>query len=180
MQSTNKNVEKTVKNTASQPKAKPAKPRAKKAEKVSASTPVKGKKNTAKAPVNDGFRKLKILITVVKRSKTEFFIDLLTAHEINFQTAVLAKGTATNETLSMLGLEDSEKCVIFSVLREDKAEQALQDIEEEFDTLRGGKGIAFTVPMSSVIGVAMYRFLSNHRPMATPTNEPETGANKAN
>lgn len=116
-----------------------------------------------KPPVDDGFRKLKILITVVNRSKTEFFMDLLTAYEVNLQTAVLAQGTATNETLHMLGLEDADKSVILSVIREDKAEEALHAIEDKFNTLKRGKGIAFTVPMSSVIGVAMYRFLSNHR-----------------
>ena len=115
------------------------------------------------APVNDGFRKLKILVTVVNRNKTEFFMDLLTAYEVNLQTAVLAQGTATNETLHMLGLDDSDKSVIFSVVREDKAEEALHAIEDKFNTLKRGKGIAFTVPMSSIIGVAMYRFLSNHR-----------------
>ena len=124
----------------------------------------KNKTETAKStPVDIGFKKLKILVTVVNRSKTELFMDLLTAYEVNFQTSVLAQGTATNETLHMLGLDDSDKSVIFSVVREDKAEEALHAIEDKFNTLKRGKGIAFTVPMSSVIGVAMYRFLSNHR-----------------
>ena len=39
----------------------------------------------------------------------------------------------------------------------------LQMLEEKFQTIKHGKGIAFTIPMSSVIGVAIYRFLSNHR-----------------
>ena len=113
--------------------------------------------------VNEGFRKLKILVTVVNRSKTEFYMDLLSDFEVNFQTAVLAQGTAKSETLYMLGLEDSDKSVIFSVIREDKAAQALQTLEDKFNALKNGKGIAFTIPMSSVIGVAIYRFLSNHR-----------------
>ena len=108
-------------------------------------------------------KKLKILVTVVNRSKTEFFMDFLTAFEVNFQTSVLAQGTARSETLYMLGLEDSDKSVIFSAIREDKATEALQALEDKFHTLKNGKGIAFTVPMSSVIGVAMYRFLSNHK-----------------
>lgn len=112
---------------------------------------------------NDGFRKLKILVTVVKRSKTEFFMDLLTSFDVNLQTAVLAQGTATNDTMHMLGLEDSDKCVILSIIREDKAEEALHALEDKFHTIKGGKGIAFTMPVSSVIGVAIYRFLSNHR-----------------
>ena len=115
------------------------------------------------APVDNGFKKLKLLITVVNRRKTELFMDLLTAYEVNFQTSVLAQGTARSETLYMLGLEDSDKSVIFSVVREDKARDAMQMLEEKFNTIKDGKGIAFTVPMSSVIGVAIYRFLSNHR-----------------
>lgn len=108
-------------------------------------------------------KKLKILITVVNRSKTEFYMDLLQNYEINFQTSVLAQGTAKSETLSLLGLEDSDKSVIFSVIREDNATDALHALEDKFHTVRNGKGIAFTVPMSSVIGVAIYRFLSNHK-----------------
>ena len=114
-------------------------------------------------PVDNGFKKLKLLITVVNRRKTELFMDLLTAYEVNFQTSVLAQGTARSETLYMLGLEDSDKSVIFSVVREDKARDAMQMLEEKFNTIKDGKGIAFTVPMSSVVGVAIYRFLSNHR-----------------
>ena len=88
-------------------------------------------------------------------------MDFLTDYEVNFQTSVLAKGTAKSDTLYMLGLEDSDKSVIFSVIREDKATDALQGLEDKFRTLKNGKGIAFTLPMSSVIGVAIYRFLSN-------------------
>lgn len=115
------------------------------------------------APVDNGFKKLKLLIIVVNRRKTELFMDLLTAYEVNFQTSVLAQGTARSETLYMLGLEDSDKSVIFSIVREDKARDAMQMLEEKFNTIKDGKGIAFTVPMSSVVGVAIYRFLSNHR-----------------
>ena len=115
------------------------------------------------ASVDNGFKKLKILVTVVNRRKTELFMDLLMAYEVNFQTSVLAQGTARSETLYMLGLEDSDKSVIFSVLREEKAPEAMRMLEEKFQTIKDGKGIAFTIPMSSVIGVAIYRFLSNHR-----------------
>ena len=116
-----------------------------------------------KSTVNENFKKLKLLVTVVNRNKTEFFMDFLTAYEVNFQTSVLASGTAKSETLYMLGLEDSDKSVIFSVIREDKVTEALHGLEDKFKTIKNGKGIAFTIPMSSVIGVAIYRFLSNAR-----------------
>ncbi len=117
----------------------------------------------SKKPTADSFKKLKILVTVVNRSKTEFYMDFLTSFEVNFQTAVLGQGTARSETLYMLGLEDSDKGVIFSVIREDKVQEAMHALEDKFHALKNGKGIAFTIPMSSVIGVAIYRFLSNHR-----------------
>lgn len=123
----------------------------------------KNSKTKKPAPAASGFKKLKLLITVVNRNKTEFYTDFLSAFDINFQTSVLAQGTARSETLYMLGLEDSDKSVIFSVLREDKATEAMQALDEKFHTLKNGKGIAFTVPMSSVIGAAIYRFLSNHQ-----------------
>ncbi len=114
-------------------------------------------------PVDNGFKKLKLLVTVVNRRKAEFYMDFLSQFEVNLQTAVLAQGTAKSETLYMLGLEDSDKSVILSIVREDKATEALQGLEEKFATIKEGKGIAFTTPLSSVIGVAIYRFLSNHR-----------------
>jgi nitrogen regulatory protein PII len=112
-------------------------------------------------PVTSDFRKLKLLVTVVNRNKTEFYMDFLSGFEVNFQTSVLAQGTAKSETLYMLGLEDSDKSVIFSVVREDKANEAMHALEDKFHTLKNGKGIAFTIPLSSVIGVAIYQFLSN-------------------
>ena len=117
---------------------------------------------TAK-PTENNFKKLKVLITVVNRNKAEFYMDFLHTYEVNFHTAVLAQGTAKSDMLYMLGLEDSDKSVIFSVLREDRATEALHALEDKFHTLKNGKGIAFTIPTSSVIGVAIYRFLSNAR-----------------
>lgn len=108
-------------------------------------------------------KKLKLLVSVVNRNKTELFLDFLQGFEVNFQTTVLGEGTAHSDTLRLLGLADAHKSVIFSIIREDKAEEALHGLEDKFHTVRGGKGIAFTVPLSSVIGVAIYTFLSNHK-----------------
>ncbi len=123
---------------------------------------VKNRKKSKKSG-NADYKKLKLLVTVVNRNKTEIFLDYLQGFEINFQTTVLAEGTAHSDTLRLLGLADSNKSVIFSIVREDRAQAALNGLEDKFQSVRGGKGIAFTVPLTSVIGVAIYTFLSNHR-----------------
>ena len=108
-------------------------------------------------------KKLKLLVTVVNKNKADFYIDLLHSFEVNLQMQLRAQGTAGSEMLHYLGLEESEKRVIFSIIREDRAEEALRVLEEKFSTVRGGKGIAYTVPLTGVIGVAIYQFLSNNR-----------------
>lgn len=109
-------------------------------------------------------RKLMLLVTVVNRSKAEFYADFLQSFEVNLQTFMAARGTAGAETLRLLGLTDTDKVVIFSVIREDMAAAALDALDQKFKTIKNGKGIAYTVPMTGTIGVAIYQFLSN-----TPT-----------
>ena len=109
----------------------------------------------------DAPRRLKLLITVVNRQKAEFYMDFLQAFEVNMQLSLAAHGTASTETLRYLGLSDTEKTVILSVIREDKAAPALAALGEKFNTIKNGKGIAYTVPLTSTVGVAIYQFLSN-------------------
>ena len=106
--------------------------------------------------------KLKILITVINRPKTELFLDYISGFEVNMQTSVAARGTASSDMLRYLGLSDTEKTVILSVIREDREDAVLKFLDEKFRTVKNGNGIAFTVPMTSVIGVAIYQFLSNN------------------
>ena len=107
-------------------------------------------------------KKLKLLLTVVERPKAEFYLDVLSQYDINCQMVVPGLGTARSELVDLLGL-NMQKAVLVSVVREDMVDRVMNCLEEKFATIRGGKGIAFAVPMSSVIGVNLYQFLSNNR-----------------
>ena len=89
--------------------------------------------NTVK---DSAIKKLKLLITVVDRPKGEFYLDVLGQYH---------------------------KAVILSVVREDLVEEIMNCLEDKFHSVRGGKGICFAVPLSSVIGVNLYQFLSDNR-----------------
>ena len=39
----------------------------------------------------------------------------------------------------------------------------MESIEEKFNTIAGGKGIACTIPMTSIIGKSIFNFLSDNR-----------------
>ena len=107
-------------------------------------------------------KKLKLLFTVVERNKSEFYLDVLSQFEVNFQMVMGGKGTAASDLLDMLGL-NPQKAVILSVVREDMVDEIMKCMEDKFATIRQGKGISFAVPLSSVIGVNMYQFLSNNQ-----------------
>ena len=113
--------------------------------------------------VNDSaIKKLKLLITVVDRPKGEFYMDVISQFEVNWQMQLQGLGTATSELVDLLGL-NIHKAVILSVVREDMVEPIMHTLEDKFATIKNGKGIAFAVPMSSIIGVNLYQFMSNNR-----------------
>ena len=113
--------------------------------------------------VNDSaIKKLKLLFTVVDRPKGEFYLDVISQFDVNCQLVISGQGTAASELVELLGLEP-HKAVILSVVREDLTDTIMETLEDKFATIRGGKGIAFAVPLSSVIGVNLYRFLSDNR-----------------
>ena len=105
--------------------------------------------------------KLQLLFTIVAKEKADFYVDLLQSFDVNIQLILSGHGTANEKFLGLMGLADNEKAVIISTIRRNKVKDALDTLEEKFKNVKNGKGIAYTVPMSSTIGVAIYQFLSN-------------------
>ena len=115
--------------------------------------------------------KLKLLITIVNREKADFYMDLIQSFVVNMQFRASARGTASTDILHMMGLSESEKAVIFSVIREDRVKAALEALAVRFATIKNGKGIAYTVPMSGMIGVSLYNFFADNRRAVSVTKE---------
>lgn len=118
-----------------------------------------------KKSVNPGIKKLKLLVTIVNRSKATYYIDLLEQFEVNMQLVVYGKGTANSEMRDLLGIVETDKVVLLSFVREDKVNDVLETLKEKFEKIKNGKGIAYTIPMNSIIGVSIYQFLSNNKTM---------------
>ena len=64
--------------------------------------------------------KLKMLVTIVDRSKTLFYADLLEQFEVNVQMILYGKGTANSQMIALLGLVEQDKSSILSYIREDR------------------------------------------------------------
>ena len=107
--------------------------------------------------------KLKILVTVVSRAKADFYMDHIQSFGANVQMVLFGRGTAPKEFLAAMGLTDSDRAIILSIIGENNLRNALDSLGEKFNTIQGGKGIAYTIPMSSVIGKSIFNFLSDNR-----------------
>ena len=107
-------------------------------------------------------KKLKMIVTVVDRPKADFYMDVIGGFEVNCQMVLSGQGTASSELVDLLGL-NPEKAVILSVAREDRVNEIMNTLETKFETVRNGKGVAFAIPLSSIIGVNLYQFMSNNR-----------------
>ena len=130
--------------------------------KKTTATPSGAARTASKKQVSN-VRKLKILITIVDKSKMSLYLDLLEQYEVNVQMVLYGKGTANSQMLNVLGLVESDKAVIISWIREDKVKEALETLNEKFKTVKNGKGVAYTIPLDSIIGVSAYQLLSNDR-----------------
>lgn len=117
--------------------------------------------NKNKNAVKDN--KLEMVVTIVNRNKAEYYIDLMNSFDINIQLVTLGHGTADAKTLAYFGVTDIDKAVIIGVIQENKIPELISTLEEKFRTIKNGKGIAYTVPLTGVIGTLIFGFLSNNR-----------------
>lgn len=120
-------------------------------------------KENKKVVNGNDFKSLKVLFTIVNRSKATYYVDLLEQFEINMQMVLYGIGTANSEIRDYLKLNEVEKAVIISIVREDKVKDICNTLTEKFSKIKDGKGIAYTIPVKSIIGVSIYQFLSNNK-----------------
>ena len=106
--------------------------------------------------------KLELLMAIVHNNKSAYYSSLIQSHQANVQLTVPAKGT-THLILDYLGLTERPKTMIISVVRADQADKLISLLDETFKKGKDYKGIAYTIPFSSVIGTLTYGFLSNDK-----------------
>jgi len=106
-------------------------------------------------------KKLVILVSIVERNKADFYLSALEGYEVNMQTIFYAKGTAPTEMRRYFGIVDNGKAVLLSVVKESRIKEIFAAYEDKYFKTKNGKGIAFTIPIESTIGVMVYRFLAD-------------------
>ena len=100
-----------------------------------------------------------LMTTIVDRKVAKKYSELYKENEQHVMFVTLGSGTAANEILDYLGLENTEKAVIFSIQEESAWEKTKKQLQQKLKIDAPGGGIAFTIPLSSVGGKKTLQFL---------------------
>ncbi|MBO4540396.1 MAG: P-II family nitrogen regulator [Bacilli bacterium] len=104
---------------------------------------------------------LGLVITVVAHGQAGAIEDRLKKCDCALMLRAHGSGTATSEFYEALGINDSKKQIIFSVLRKDRWSELSSSLEKRFSVSSFSRGISFFVPMNSISGVSVYKMLAN-------------------
>lgn len=104
--------------------------------------------------------KLKVIVVIVDKNKTERVIAALTERGLNYPQATLGTGTAPGALSEVLGFGETEKGIVLGTAEESVVPVLMNCLKEQFGFEQKGTGIAFTVPVKSVGGPATLRILA--------------------
>ncbi len=114
---------------------------------------------------------LKYMITITKREYEEDYLDFFHRHGVDNVLSQLCNGTATQSTLSLMGLEQTEKVMLSSMIREESLGEIIKGLLVEMDISSAGNGISITVPVNSIGGTSSLKYLAGEQPLQKKENE---------
>lgn len=104
--------------------------------------------------------KLNLMTTIVDRNQVRKYLHLYEEEGLQIMLVTLGDGTASGDMLDYLGLEATEKAVIFSVLTDENFYKTKKSLQKKLQIDAPGGGIAFIVPFSSIGGKKALQFFT--------------------
>lgn len=123
---------------------------------VKRSTPSKGKLFEEK----ENLSRLYVYVVIVDRGQGNSVIKLMQSLGSSLQFTEQGQGTATNELRNILGIIDDYKDVVFSIIDDNKLDSVTKELDSFFVASKKNRGVGFAIPMTSIMGVKFYKFLT--------------------
>lgn len=123
----------------------------------------KTNKNPSKQPLFEekpDLEKLYLVVVVVDLAVSKSVEKLMQNQGSSMQFIHNGRGTASREILNVLGVVDNSKGVVNAVISEGKLEDLNRELAVFFAASKKNRGIAFTIPFSSIQGVRIYKYLT--------------------
>ncbi|WP_288297032.1 hypothetical protein [uncultured Pyramidobacter sp.] len=109
---------------------------------------------TEKLPV------MELMVTIVDRTKAVQATNFFKGKNVYLTLSCWGRGTASTEILDILGIGEKEKVVVFSLTPRSWIPALITQISDDMQLRNAGRGILFTIPLSSVNQGTPRRYLS--------------------
>ena len=116
---------------------------------------------TPNATPQTNFEKMSIFVTIVNHGLADPIVKLFENNGVSAQFIQRGNGTASKEIRDILGIEDTGKDIIISIIKKENIKDLKQELLAFFRASKYNKGIGFSIPMTSMIGIKVYQFLAN-------------------
>ncbi len=101
-------------------------------------------------------------VCITQRGKFAALAGICKKCVIPYNLVALGRGTAGGELMSLLGMEDAEKAICFSVMTAAGWKTYKKMLQNELQLDLPGAGVAFTVPLAAVAGKTALRVLTHN------------------
>ncbi|MCQ2802654.1 MAG: hypothetical protein MJ225_03185 [Bacilli bacterium] len=105
-------------------------------------------------------KKLVLYVVIVNYGQSHNICEMFKQHHSTVQFIKYAEGTAKKTINAILSVSDTRKEIVYGIMAEEYIADFKKDIEAFFKAGKWNAGIAFTIEMKSIIGVKMYKFLT--------------------
>lgn len=122
------------------------------------------KKKAIKSKAYDRMNDIKplvLFVTIVNNGQSTAINRIFEQAGASLQFNQKGIGTAQSDVLSILGITDNHKDIVFSIVKREVVEDLKKELGAFFAANKRNKGISFSIPLTSVAGVRVYQFLSN-------------------
>ena len=107
-------------------------------------------------------KRVKLLVSIIGKDDQEALTETLNRHAVAMHFSGIGHGTARSHHRSYFGIDDVEKRVTFSLIPGSLEHSLLGAIGRELRLYLLGRGIAFTMPLSSISSIVEEAVLSSH------------------
>lgn len=106
---------------------------------------------------------LKYLITITQREYTERYLEFFRKNGVDRILKKLCQGTATQKTLSYLGLENTDKVMFETVVHVQTLPDILRGLYFEMGLGSAYNGVAIVVPLDCIGGMSSLKYLAGDK-----------------
>ena len=105
---------------------------------------------------------LALYFVIVNRGQSRYFIEKFNEIGISMNIVLYGFSSPPEDIASILGPDMLKKDIVLSFCKQSEMNKVHQIVHERFKISKLSKGVSFSVPIDSVSGVIVYKFLVDY------------------